>query len=52
MPTNLAIVHTGDFIRARPDGVLDLDASRKLLAEVMREGVCRLRTRGLMADHA
>ena len=35
MPTNIAIVHTRDFIRATPDGVLDLEASRKLLVDVV-----------------
>ena len=35
MPTNIAIIHTRDFIRARPDGALDLEASRKLLVEVV-----------------
>lgn len=33
--TNIAIVHTSDFIRVRPDGVLDLEASRKLLVDVV-----------------
>jgi hypothetical protein len=35
MPTNIAIIETRDFIRARPDGALDLDASRELLVEVV-----------------
>jgi hypothetical protein len=35
MPTNITIVHTHDFIRARPDGALDVDASRRLLLEVV-----------------
>ena len=35
MPTNIAIIHTRDFIRARPDGALDLEASRRLLVEVV-----------------
>jgi hypothetical protein len=35
LPTNITIVQTGDFIRARPDGALDLDASRQLLVEVV-----------------
>lgn len=35
MPTNITIVQTGDFIRARADGRLDLDASRKLLVDVV-----------------
>jgi hypothetical protein len=35
VPTNITIVQTSDFIRARPDGALDLEASRKLLLEVV-----------------
>lgn len=35
MPTNITIVHTRDFIRAQPDGSLDLDTSRKLLVDVV-----------------
>jgi hypothetical protein len=35
VPTNITIVQTRDFIRARPDGALDLDASRGLLVEVV-----------------
>jgi hypothetical protein len=35
MPTNITVVHTRDFIRARSDGRLDLDASRKLLIDVV-----------------
>ena len=35
MPTNVAIVHTSDFIRATADGRLDLDLSRKLLVGVV-----------------
>jgi hypothetical protein len=35
VPTNVTIVQTRDFIRARPDGALDLDASRRLLVEVV-----------------
>jgi hypothetical protein len=35
VPTNIAIIHTRDFIRARPDGALDLEASRGLLVEVV-----------------
>ena len=36
MPTSIAIVHTSAFIRAMADGVLDLEASRKLLVDVSR----------------
>ncbi len=35
MPTNITVVHTRDFIRARSDGRLDLVASRKLLIDVV-----------------
>jgi hypothetical protein len=35
MPTNITIVQAGDFIRARPDGKADLDASRQLLVDVV-----------------
>jgi hypothetical protein len=42
MPTNITIVQTADFIRAKPDGRLDLETSRKLLVEV----VSALRTAG------
>jgi hypothetical protein len=35
VPTNITIVQTRDFIRARPDGALDLDASRRVLVEVV-----------------
>ena len=35
MPTNIAIIHTRDFIRAKADGALDLERSRKLLVEVV-----------------
>jgi hypothetical protein len=35
VPTNITIVQTRDFIRARPDGALDLDASRALLVDVV-----------------
>jgi hypothetical protein len=33
--TNIAIIQTNDFIRAKPDGALDLEASRTLLVEVV-----------------
>jgi hypothetical protein len=42
VPTNITIVQTRDFIRARPDGALDLDASRQLLVDV----VAAVRTAG------
>lgn len=37
MPTNITIIHTQDFIRAKPDGALDLTASRKLLKDLVTE---------------
>ena len=37
MPTNIKIIHTQDFIRAKPDGVLDLSASRDLLKDLIAE---------------
>ena len=42
MPTNIAIIHTRDFIRAKADGALNLEASRKLLVDV----VSAIRTAG------
>ena len=35
MPINIAIIQTRDFIRASADGALDLDASRRLLVDVV-----------------
>ena len=37
MPTNIQIIHTEDFIRAKPDGSLDFAASRSLLKELVSE---------------
>lgn len=37
MPTNIKIIRTQDFIRAKTDGVLDLAASRNLLKELAAE---------------
>ncbi|HVN96238.1 MAG TPA: hypothetical protein VMT62_07410 [Syntrophorhabdaceae bacterium] len=34
MPTNIRIIHAHDFIRATPDGELDLEATKKLLLEI------------------
>ncbi len=39
MPTNIKIIQTQDFIRAQPDGALDLTASRNLLKELVSEMV-------------
>jgi hypothetical protein len=35
VPTNVTIIRTRDFIRARPDGALDIEASRTLLVDVV-----------------
>jgi hypothetical protein len=35
VPTNVTIVQTSDFIRAKPDQALDLEASRRLLVDVV-----------------
>jgi hypothetical protein len=37
MPTSIKIIHTQDFIRAKPDGALDLMASRNLLKDLVSE---------------
>lgn len=37
MPTNITIIQTQDFIRAAPDGALDLTASRDLLKDLVRK---------------
>jgi len=34
MPTNIRIIHAGDFVRANPEGQIDLEKSEKLLMEV------------------
>jgi len=34
MATNIRIIHAHDFIRVTPDGRLDLETSKRLLAEV------------------
>ena len=34
MPTSIQIIHAQDFIRATPDGILDREASLKLLAGI------------------
>ncbi len=33
MPTNIRIIHAHDFIKATPEGTLDLENSKKLLVE-------------------
>lgn len=37
MPTNIKIIQTQDFIRAAPDGTLDLTASRNLLKDLVTQ---------------
>ncbi|TAK06385.1 MAG: hypothetical protein EPO39_09045 [Candidatus Manganitrophaceae bacterium] len=37
MPTNIQIIHTQDYIRAAPDGALDLTASRDLLKDLVTQ---------------
>jgi len=37
MPTNIKIIQTQDFIRAAPDGALDVTASRDLLKDLVRK---------------
>ena len=34
MPTNIRIIHAHDFIKATPEGKLDLEESKKLLTEI------------------
>jgi len=34
MPTNIRIIHAHDFIKATPEGTLDLENSKKLLVEI------------------
>lgn len=34
MPTNLRVIHHADFLRARPDGQVDLDMAQRALAEI------------------
>jgi len=34
MPTNIRIIHAHDFIKASPEGHLDLEKSKKLLMEI------------------
>jgi hypothetical protein len=34
MATNVTVIHAQEFIRARPDGQLDMAESRKLLMEI------------------
>ena len=35
MPTNVRIIHAQDFIKATAEGELDLESSKKMLAEIV-----------------
>ena len=43
-PANVKVIHAHEFVRARPGGVLDLEASEVLLLDIARaaEGVDRV----------
>lgn len=34
MPTNIRIIHAHDFLKATPEGTLDVESSKKLLVEI------------------
>lgn len=38
MPHQVKVIHASDFIRARPEGEFDLEASERLLGEIARAG--------------
>jgi hypothetical protein len=56
MPTNIKVIRTRDFIKVTPYGHFDLEASQKLLAEVVatastvKDHEVILDTRGVEAD--
>jgi hypothetical protein len=35
MPTRITLIHADDFIRLTPDGTVDVEASRKILTELV-----------------
>src|SRR5579871_310338 len=35
MPTKITFIHADDFIRLTPDGMVDIEASRKILTELV-----------------
>lgn len=39
MPTTIRVIHSRDFIRARPDGVLDMETAEKLMGEIVSAAV-------------
>jgi hypothetical protein len=39
MPTNIRVIHARDFIRATPEGKLDLEKSKKLVVEIASAAV-------------
>ena len=38
MPTNIKVIRPTDFLRARPDGQVDLETSKAMLAELAAAG--------------
>jgi hypothetical protein len=38
MPHQVKVIHASDFIRARPEGEFDLEASERLLGEIAKVG--------------
>jgi hypothetical protein len=36
MPTNVKVIHQSEFVRARPDGSVDLETAERLLADIAR----------------
>ena len=36
MPTRIHIIHSSDFVRARPEGYVDLEESTRILDEIVR----------------
>ena len=38
MPTNIKVIHAGDFIRARPEGEANLEEAEQLLKEIVAAG--------------
>ena len=38
MATNIKVIHPTDFLRARPDGEVDLETSKRMLSELAAAG--------------
>jgi hypothetical protein len=36
MPTRIHVIHASDFVRARPEGYVDMDTSTRILDELVR----------------